>query len=218
MILLQSESPSGKCTKLHFVAVSNNRDQPTRSLCYCLFAPYIPGFYSSRTSRSWSIAHSTHRQLKGCNNMPSFLQRTAPIAHSFREGCIWHDLHVIMVTAPFCCDRKAQAASAQSFTLRQQATTEIITRRDHSLLVCATYEYMCVILHAHPVRGELHIQHNVNREVATIRLDWCMVFVTWPNSKPQPGISTRTSTWNLNPKPQPETSTRNLNPKPKPKT
>ena len=27
---------------------------------------------------------------------------------------------------------------------------------------------MLVILHAHPIRGELHIQHKVNREVATI--------------------------------------------------
>jgi len=56
-----------------------------------------------------------------------FLQRTTPIAHSFCEGCIWHDLRIIMVTAPFCCDRKVQAASVQSFTLWQQPTTEIIT-------------------------------------------------------------------------------------------
>jgi len=30
-----------------------------------------------------------------------------------------------------CCDRKAQAASAESFTLWQQATTEIM-HRNHS--------------------------------------------------------------------------------------
>jgi len=45
-----------------------------------------------------------------------------------------------MVTAPFCCDPKAQAANAQSFTLWQQATIEIITCQDHSLLVCVTYK------------------------------------------------------------------------------
>jgi len=28
------------CTKLHTVAASNNRDQPTRSLYYCLFTPH----------------------------------------------------------------------------------------------------------------------------------------------------------------------------------
>jgi len=35
------------------------------------------------------------------------------------------------------------------------------------LLVRATYVYMGVILCAHPVRGELHIQRYANREVAT---------------------------------------------------
>jgi len=37
----------------------------------------------------------------------------------------------ILVTAPFCCDRKSRAACAQSFAPWQQATIEI-TRRDHS--------------------------------------------------------------------------------------
>ena len=39
-ILLRSEIPSGMCTKLRTVAASNNRDHPTRSLYYCLFAPH----------------------------------------------------------------------------------------------------------------------------------------------------------------------------------
>ena len=37
--LLRSEIPSGMCAKLCTVAASNNRDHPTRSLYYCLFAP-----------------------------------------------------------------------------------------------------------------------------------------------------------------------------------
>jgi len=40
-LVLRSESPGGKCANLHTVAASNNRDHPTRSLCYCLLAPYI---------------------------------------------------------------------------------------------------------------------------------------------------------------------------------
>ena len=40
VILLRSEIPSGMCAKLRTVAASNNRDHPTRSLYYCLFAPY----------------------------------------------------------------------------------------------------------------------------------------------------------------------------------
>ena len=45
-LLLQSESASGKCAKLHTVAASNNRASRNRvhmpwSLFYCLFAPHI---------------------------------------------------------------------------------------------------------------------------------------------------------------------------------
>jgi len=110
MILVRSESPSGKCAKLRTAAASNNRvhmpwsvfatlvvtlnpshvsisrASTPRSLYYCLFAPHIYGCYSSPTSHSWWIAHSTQRQRRGCNNIPSFSQRNAPIAHSFCEG------------------------------------------------------------------------------------------------------------------------------------
>ena len=43
------KSPRGKCTKLHTVAASKNRDHAPRSLYYCLFAPLIYGCCSSRT-------------------------------------------------------------------------------------------------------------------------------------------------------------------------
>jgi len=132
--LLWSESLRNKCAKLHIVEASNNRDHPMRSLYYRLFMPHIYGFYSSCPSHWWWIARSTQCQPRGCNNIPSFSQQTSPIAHSFCEGCIWHDLHM-MVTAPVCCNRKAWAASAQSFTLWQQAIIEI-TRRDHSVIAC----------------------------------------------------------------------------------
>jgi len=57
----------------------------------------------SRISRSWWITHSTQCHRRGCKNITSFLQQTAPITCSFCEGWTWHDLH-ILVTAPFCCD------------------------------------------------------------------------------------------------------------------
>ena len=41
LVLLRSEIPSGMCAKLRTVAASNNRDHPTRSLYYSLFAPRI---------------------------------------------------------------------------------------------------------------------------------------------------------------------------------
>jgi len=90
--LLRSESLSGKCTKLHTMAASNNRDHKIIlvvtiskyhqlftiftsiirdhspwSLYYCLFVPHIYECYSLRTSRSWWIPHSTQRQPRGCN-------------------------------------------------------------------------------------------------------------------------------------------------------
>jgi len=56
----------------------------------------------------------------------------------------------------------------QSFTLWQQATIQI-TCHDHSIIACSCHvSYMGVILRAHPVRGEAHIQRNANREVATV--------------------------------------------------
>jgi len=107
------------------------RDYMPRSLCYCLFVPHIQRCCSSRTSRSWRIAHSMQPQWIGCNNIPSFSQRTALIACSFCEGCTWHNLH-ILVTAPYCYDLKARVASAQSITLLWQQATIEITCHDHS--------------------------------------------------------------------------------------
>ena len=46
----------GKCTKLHTVATSNNRDHPTRSLYYCFFVLLTCGCCSLRTSCLWWIA------------------------------------------------------------------------------------------------------------------------------------------------------------------
>jgi len=65
-----------------------------------------------------------------------------------------------------CCDRKSRAASAQNFTLWQQVTIEIM-RHDHSIIACSRHIYMGVVLRAHSVRGESHIQRSANGEVAT---------------------------------------------------
>ena len=129
VLMLRSKWSSDKCAKLHSVAASNSRDFLTRSLYYCLFAPHLGLFVccSSRTSRSWWIALSTQCRLRICNNILSCLQ--------------W--------TAPLCCDWKAQAASAQNFTLWQQAKIEI-TGRAHSISAClrrATYKWVLFFRH-----------------------------------------------------------------------
>ena len=45
---------------VHIVTII--RDCTPRSLYYCLFVPHIYGCFSSRTSRSWWITHSTQHQ------------------------------------------------------------------------------------------------------------------------------------------------------------
>jgi len=67
IVLLRSESPNGKCAKLHTVAASNNRHHAPQSLYYCLFVPHIYGCCSSRTSRSCWISRSTQQQ-RGCSS------------------------------------------------------------------------------------------------------------------------------------------------------
>jgi len=136
--LLRSESPSGKCAKVHTVAASSNEiTRRDHSIIACSRRVYM--CCSSRTFRSWCNTHSTDRQRRGCNNTPSFLQRTAPIARSLCEGWTRHDLHILVI-APFCCDRKARATCAQSFALWQQE----ITRRDHSIIACSRHIYMAL--------------------------------------------------------------------------
>jgi len=72
-----------------------------------------------------------------------------------------------LVTAPFLLRSEAQAASAQSFTLRQQATIEI-TCHDHPIIACPRHVYTGVVLRTHPVRSESHIQRNAHGVVTTL--------------------------------------------------
>jgi len=77
-----------------------------------------------------------------------------------------NNLH-ILVTASFCCDRKSRVACAQSFALRQQATTDIMRRNLSYYCLLASSIYIFV-LRAHPVRGESNNEHNTTGEVATV--------------------------------------------------
>jgi len=88
----------------------------------------------------------------------SFFQQTAAIARSFREGCTWHHLRML-VKVPLGCDWKCRAASAQTCTLWHQATIKM-PRRANFISACS--RHTGVVHHAHPVRGESLIQHNAN--------------------------------------------------------
>jgi len=152
-IVLRSEIPSGMSAKLHTVAASNNRDHAPQSLYYCLFAPHMCWRFSSRTSSSWWITHSTQRQRSGCNNIPFYNEphRSYVLCRKAELGTTstsWSQHHFVAIG-------KARAACVQSFTLWQEATIEIM-RRNHSIIACSRHLYIGVFLRAHPVRGESH--------------------------------------------------------------
>jgi len=92
---------------------------------------------------------------------------------AFRVKNLDYVHHCILVNAPLCGDQKARVASVQSFTLWRQATIEI-TRHAHSIICCSRHVYTGVVLHAHPVCGESHIQRNAKQEVEILaaRLGW----------------------------------------------
>jgi len=91
-----------------------------------------------------AILH-THRTRGELHIQCNGNEEVATTFPSFYEGCTWHDLH-ILVTAPFCCDWKARAASVQIFTLWQQATIEIMCH-NHTIIACSCHIFGCYSLH-----------------------------------------------------------------------
>jgi len=89
-ILLRSEIPSGMCAKLRAVAASNNRDHPTRSLYYCLFAPhtYIFVLHSHPVrDESHNQRHTTGEVATEQNKRKSYL--LVPRRHVAHTH-VWH--------------------------------------------------------------------------------------------------------------------------------
>jgi len=156
------KSPSGMCAKLRTVAASNNREHAPQSIYYCLFAPHISGVFL----RAHPVRGESHIQRKAngevATTSPHFCNEPHR-SHVLCEGFTQYDLH-ILVTAPFCCDRKDRAASGQSFTShcgsKQQSSPDEIT------LVVAIRKYSQLftrftsIVRGHPPRS-LHRDHSI---------------------------------------------------------
>jgi len=75
MILLWSEIPSGICAKLRTVAASNDRDHPTRSLYYCLFAPHTYIF----VLRAHPVRGESHNQPNTTGEVATIHVCPAPV-------------------------------------------------------------------------------------------------------------------------------------------
>jgi len=105
--------------------VNIGRGYTPRPLYYCLFTPHICGV----VLRTHSVCGETRIQR---NASREFATTSPPFYNEPHQSHVLlvmaftqHDLR-ILVTAPFCCERKARVAGAQSFALWQ------IMRRDHS--------------------------------------------------------------------------------------
>ena len=90
--------------------------------------------------------------------------------HTDRTFFVWwlnsHNLH-ILVTAPFCCDRKFRAACVQSFALWQQATIEF-TCHDHSIIACSCDIYVwCCSSHTSHLWWITHLMQHHRRACNT---------------------------------------------------
>jgi len=96
LLLLRSEIPSGMCAKLRTVAASNNRDHPTRSLYYCLFAPHTyifvlrahpvrGGSYNQRNTTG-EVATLSTRSIGKWQDNPQF---------EWLLCCIWFSFDVV---------------------------------------------------------------------------------------------------------------------------
>ena len=134
---------------------------------YCLFAPCIVYWVLFFAHIPFVVNHTFNATpAERLQQHPSFLQRTAPIARSLCGGCTWHDLY-ILVTAPFCCDRKSP--SGMCAKLRTVAANSNRVHAPQSLYYCLFALHVCgVFLRAHPVRGESYIQRNTTGDVATL--------------------------------------------------
>jgi len=73
--LLRSESPSGKCAKLHTDS-KQHRDHAPRSLYYCLFAPHIYGVLRAHPARGKShIQRNANREVATDHNVHQLIFR-----------------------------------------------------------------------------------------------------------------------------------------------
>jgi len=140
--VLRSEIPSGKCAKYHTVAASNNRDYPTRSLYYCLFAPHIACtgvILLAHPVRGES--HIRHNANRVCNKAKhvtrnySFLTKTTTAVYLSKEterGKQWEFLLLLVsIVADFLVD--AGQRSCVSFHRKSSVMLELQRRRRETL-------------------------------------------------------------------------------------
>ena len=162
--MLRSESSNGMCAKLRTVAASNNRDHAPQSLYYCLFAPHICGV----VLRAHLLCGESHIQRNASGEVTTTFPAFYNEPHRSHVLCVkaepvttftsWSQHHFVAIGKP---ERHVLHTVA--------AISNRVHNRPQSLYYClfAPHIYV-VVLRAHPVRGESHIQRNASGEVATL--------------------------------------------------
>jgi len=133
--VLRSEIPSSICAKLHTVAASNKRSCVAISLTIAC----LPSVYNGVIVHAHPVCGESHNQRNTTGEVATTFPPFYNKPHRSHVLCVKAELGTtlhIMVTAPFCCDRKSRAAYAQSFAPWQQATTEIM---------CRNLSYYCLL-------------------------------------------------------------------------
>ena len=163
--LLRSESLSGKCTKLHTVPESNKRDHTLRSLysiiaCLChiyvgVVLCHIP-FVVNRTINTAPTERLQQHPLLFTTNRTN---RTFFLwsLHLAQPSHLGHSTILLQSGSP----------SGKCAKLAVSNNRDNTPRPLYYCLFVAHTVYMGVVLCAHLVRGESHIQHNASGKVAT---------------------------------------------------
>jgi len=89
-----------------------------------------------------------------------FLGGDSPPLVTGLDKCLKENEHVLLTLL------RSESPSSKCAKLHTVAASNS-RDHDHSIIACSRHIYMGVVLRAHPVRGESHIQRNANREVAT---------------------------------------------------
>jgi len=137
------------CAKLRTVAASNNRVHAPRSLYYCLFGPHIYIIVLR--------AHPVRGEPNIQRNATGEVATTCPPFYN-----VPHRSHVLFVKASHSTILlRSEIPSGICAKLRTVAASNNRVHTPRSLYYClfAPRIYI-IVLRAHPVRGDPHIQRN----------------------------------------------------------
>ena len=131
----------GACVQAsHCGSKQQQRSHAAITLAACSHHAYILLFFAHIP---FVVNHTTNATpAEKLQQHPFLFATNRTIPRSFCEGSTWHDLH-ILVTAPFCCDRKNPSGMCAKLRTVAASNNRDHTPRSLLLLVRATHIYCC---------------------------------------------------------------------------